>query len=320
MFRPDAGVVESRRDGVRVDDLSGRRLEKVGLRAVQDADAPAADARGVFARREPLAARLDADERHGRVFEEAREQPHRVRAAADAGDRLVRQLAVRLEALPPRLLADDALEVAHHLRIGRRAGDRADHVERVVAVRRPVADRLVHRVLERRAAFAHGVHLRAEHLHARDVRGLPRDVDRAHEDLALHAEERGDRRRRDAVHARARLGDETRLAHAPRQQRLSDRVVHLVRARVVEVFALEDDPRAAKVFREPPRVGERTLPSDVMDEDVVHFGLERRIALRVGIGLFEFMQRRHQCLRDILTAIDSVVCFHGFLDLVGNFL
>ena len=53
------------------------------------------------------------------------------------------------------------------------------------------------------------------------------------------------------------IGDEPFLAHAPREQGLADRVVHLVRARVVQVFALEHDHRAAKMPGEPLGAGNR---------------------------------------------------------------
>jgi hypothetical protein len=48
------------------------------------------------------------------------------------------------------------------------------------------------------------------------------------------------------VLARAGLGDDAALAHAPRQQRLAQAVVDLVRAGVQQVFALEPDARAAQ--------------------------------------------------------------------------
>jgi hypothetical protein len=51
------------------------------------------------------------------------------------------------------------------------------------------------------------------------------------------------------VLARPGLGDDPRLAHAPREQRLPDRVVDLVRAGVIEVLALEIDPCAADFAR-----------------------------------------------------------------------
>jgi hypothetical protein len=46
------------------------------------------------------------------------------------------------------------------------------------------------------------------------------------------------------VLAGAGLGDDARLAEPPREQHLADAVVDLVRAGVVEVLALEEDPPA----------------------------------------------------------------------------
>ena len=73
--------------------------------------------------------------------------------------------------------------------------------------------------------------LGAEQLHAQDVQRLALDVDRAHEHLAVEPEQRARGGGRDAVLARARLGDHPLLAHAPGEQRLAEHVVDLVRAR-----------------------------------------------------------------------------------------
>ena len=89
-----------------------------------------------------------------------------------------------------------------------------------------------------------GAHLGAEQAHAEHVQRLAAHVDLAHVHDALHAEQRGRGRGGDAVLARAGLGDQARLAHAPRQQRLAEHVVDLVRARVVEVLALQQHPHA----------------------------------------------------------------------------
>ena len=90
-----------------------------------------------------------------------------------------------------------------------------------------------------------GMHGRAEQLHHVDVERLPFDVDRAHVDVDRHAELRTDGRGRDAVLTGAGFRDDARLAHAPREQRLTDGVVDLMRARVIEIFALEQQRRGA---------------------------------------------------------------------------
>ena len=181
---------------------------------MQDAESTAVDRRRVLARRDSPASRLDADELYARVVQEPGEEPDGIGPAADARDRLVGETPELLKALAARLASDYGLEVLHHLRIRIGAGSRPDHVESVVAVRDPVAESFVHRVLQCRAALLDCVDCRAEHLHALDIRRLALHVYRAHIDLAGHSEKRGDRRRSDAVHPRAGLGDETLLAHS----------------------------------------------------------------------------------------------------------
>src|SRR3954468_14889215 len=95
---------------------------------MEDAGLALAERGRVLAEGAAAAARFYADEFHGRVVDEGVEHPGRIGAAADAGDNVVRQLADLLERLLARLLADDALEIAHHHREGMWAGDAADDV------------------------------------------------------------------------------------------------------------------------------------------------------------------------------------------------
>ena len=68
----------------------------------------------------------------------------------------------------------------------------------------------------------------------------------AHVDDALEPEARADGGRRDAVLAGAGLGDDALLAEPPREHRLAERVVQLVRAGVEEVLALQVEPLARR--------------------------------------------------------------------------
>ena len=70
----------------------------------------------------------------------------------------------------------------------------------------------------------------------------------AHEDHALHAHQRRGGGGRHAVLAGAGLGDQAGFAHLFREQRLTEHVVDLVSAGVVQVLALEVDLRAAEVL------------------------------------------------------------------------
>ena len=206
------------------------------------------------------------------------------------------------------LAADDRLEIAHHLRIGMRAGDRADAVEGVLDIGHPVAQRLVHRVLQRARA------------------GLGRERPRR------PAASCG---RRWASAARCRLRPCRRCIRRPKRaqavavatpcwpapvsammrflpMRRASRiwpmhVVDLVRAGVVQLVALEIDLGAAEMLGQALGEIERAGPADIMFEEAVELGLEARVGLGVLVGLLElagsaasaFRRRsgRHRCRR-----------------------
>ena len=113
-------------------------------------------------------------------------------------------------------------------------------------------------------AAADGPHFGAEQLHAVDVRRLAADVLLAHVDDAVEAEVGTGGRGRHAVLPGAGLGDHPLLAHPQREQRLAERVVDLVRAGVVQVFALQPDLRPAALLGQPLGEIQRRRPADVV--------------------------------------------------------
>ena len=76
---------------------------------MQHARAPSHQRGGVLAGLDSPPGRLDADQRHVPVVEEGGEDPDRVRAAADARDDHVRELAVERQVLLARFVADHPL-------------------------------------------------------------------------------------------------------------------------------------------------------------------------------------------------------------------
>src|SRR5205085_4013832 len=264
MLRADAGIVEAGRHGVGLGDLSVRVLEQISAVAVQDTGTPGAQRCRVPAARESLARGFDADQPDARLADVRMEDSHGVRATADAGDHRVGLAARHLLHLLDAFLANHRLEVTHHHRVGMRPGDRADDVEGALDVRHPVAHGFVERVLQGLRAGLDRPALGAEYAHAVHVRRLAAHVLHAHVDDAFHAVARGDRGGGDAMHAGARFGDDTALPHAAREERLADGVVDLVRAGVVQVFALDVDLGTATLRREAPGVIDRARAADVV--------------------------------------------------------
>ena len=213
---------------------------------MEDPRRAARERRRVPAGRDPVAGRLGDREADRRLADEPRQQPDRVRAAADAREREIRQPALDRDDLGRGLVADPPLEVADDRRVGVRAHRRAEHVVGRLDVRDPVPHRVVDRVLERRAAARDRPDLGAERAHPEDVGPLALDVLGAHVDDARQPEQGTGGRGRDAVLAGAGLGDDPGLAEPPGQQRLAQRVVDLVGAGVGEVLALEVDAEAGR--------------------------------------------------------------------------
>ena len=147
-----------------------------------------------------------------------------------------------------------------------------------------------------------GGDLRAQQLHAKDVERLALDVDAAHEDLALAPKQRRHRRRRHAVLSRAGLGGDPRLAHPHREQRLAERVVHLVRAGMTKVLALEVDFRAAEFRGQVGGEVKRRRPADVLARVALQLGAKARVAPRRPVGTLQLGERGHQRLGDVAAA------------------
>src|SRR5262249_59266211 len=92
---------------------------------------------------------LDPDEPDAAVVDEPAEEADRIRTAADAGDRDLRQAAFRRKDLLSRLAADHGLEAGDDLWVRGRPDAGTDQVVRRLDVPDPVADCLACRFLAR---------------------------------------------------------------------------------------------------------------------------------------------------------------------------
>ena len=252
------------------------------------------DGGGVAAGFDAVAAGLEAVDLDRGIVQEAVEDADRVGAAADAGADGVGQAAGLLQDLGAGLLADDLVEVADHGRERVRPGGGAQQVVRVVHVGDPVAERLVDGVLERLGTVGHRDDGGSEELHPGHVEGLPAAVLGAHVDDAFQAHQGGGGGAGDAVLPGAGLGDDAGLAHPLGQQRLAQHVVDLVRAGVVEVLALEEDPHAPGVLGEALGLGQQRRPAGVVLVQLRDLRGELGIGLGFLEGVLELIQGRDE--------------------------
>ena len=295
----DARVVEAGGDGVCLLKLPVLRLQHQAAHAVIHADPARRDRGGVPVGVHAVPGRLDTHEAHALVRDEAREDAHGVAPAADARHHRVWESPLDVKDLRAALVADDPMEFTDHGGIGIGAHHASDEVVRVLDVRDPVPERLVDRVLERRGPGVYGAHLRTEESHPKHVQSLPRHVLRAHVDHAGHAEVGAHGRGGHAVLPRPGLGDNPGLPQSTGEKRLPYAVVDLVRARVVQIFALEVDPRpAADGLREPGGQRQRARSSHVVPEDLPVFSLELRVGPRLRPGPGQLLDSGHKGLGD----------------------
>ena len=271
-----------------------------------------------------LAGGLDADQAGAFARDVGVEDAHGVAATADAGEHRIGLLGgdtlcgQHLGHLCQALGADHALEVAHHHGVGVRACHGADDVESVVHIGHPVAHGFVQRVLQRLAARFDRHHGGAQQLHAVDVGALALDVFAAHVDHAFQAVARTDGGGGHAVLAGAGLGDDARLAHAPRQHGLADDVVDLVRAGVVEVFALQVDLRAPQLAAGAGGVVDGRGAAHVVREFVSEFGQKVGVVLVLGVGVLQLVDGVGEGFADEAAAVAAEVPAGVGLVVVGH--
>ena len=127
-------------------------------------------------------------------------------------------------------------------------------------------------------------------------------VVKTHVHRALQAHEGGRRGAGDTVLAGARLGDDAGFAHAFGEQGLAQHVVDLVRAGVVQVFALEEHSGTTGVPREAGCLGEEAGTAGVLPLQLLQLLDELRVHLRLTALFVQHLQCRDQRLGNITTA------------------
>jgi hypothetical protein len=89
------------------------------------------------------------------------------------------------------------------------------------------------------------------------------------------------------------------LADPLGEQRLPQRVVDLVRARVGQVLALQPDARSPAFTRQALSQVERRLAPHVVLHQVIELAMELGIGLGLPVDALELLMRRDECLRDV---------------------
>ena len=303
VFGTDRGIIESGGHRVRAADLAVPVLEQVGHGSVKHARHATGKSSGVFAAGQTHSPGFHPYHLNPGILDERVEQADTVAAASYAGHQAMGESAFGGQDLAPRLPADHRLEIADHHRIRMRSQHGPQQVMRGAHVRGPVAHGLADGVLECSTARVHAGDFRPEQAHAEHVERLARHVLRAHVHFRFQPEHGGNGRDRNAVLAGAGFRDNASFLHALREQRLAYGVVDLVRAGMTQVLPLEIDPGSAQRPGELFGEVEGSRPPHVLSQTVAEFFLKIAIPANFRIDLFQFQDRRHEGLGNVLPSI-----------------
>ena len=141
-----------------------------------------------------------------------------------------------------------------------------------------------------------------EQFHTIDIQRLPPNVLFAHEYVALQSEAGCHGCTGHTMLTCASLCNHALLTHVLGQQSLANGVIHFVGTGMVQIFALEKNPGAADVVRQPRRLIQRRGPAHVMSEIQIKLSLKGRVIFEVRVELLQIGQCRHQGLGDKLAA------------------
>src|SRR6266849_67077 len=307
MLRADTRIIEPGGNRMGLANLPHLVLEQVRAVAVQHADAAGVERRGMTRAVEPKPGGLDAYHPYVGVLDKRIEKSDSVRAAIHARDQYVGQAAFLYCNLAARLASDNGLEVTYDHRVRMGSGGRTNQVVGIANGRDPVAQRFIERVFEAPGAGVDRDDLCAQQLHPENVERLPLDVDAPHEHFTFAFEQRSHRGGRHSMLSGAGFRRDARLVHPHREQRLSERIVNLVRAGMAEVFALDVNLRAAELGGQVGGKEERSRASDKLARIALQVLAELEVAARVLVRQLQLQQGRHQGLGDVAASIQAEV-------------
>ncbi len=101
------------------------------------------------------------------------------------------------------------------------------------------------------------------------------------------------------------FGDKTGLAHFLCKKRLSENVIDLVRACVIEILAFKVYLSSAKLFSELLCVVKTRGSARILIKKLCKLSVEFRVILIVVVSIFKFNNGIHKRFGNILSAVDA---------------
>ena len=169
-----------------------------------------------------------------------------------------------------------------------RAHSGTNNVESILRIFRPGADSLVGGVFQRSAARLHAFHPGAEHFHTENIESLPCHILFSHVHCTFHAEKSCACGRCHAVLSRAGLGNDLFLSHSFCQKNLSNHVVDLMSASMIQIFPFQIN-FSPIFFRQFLCQIKRRFPSHIIFQVIFIFFDKFRIFDCLPVCLFQLL-------------------------------
>ena len=252
---------------------------------------------------------LAADELHLLIRNKMIEHSDRIGPAPDTGKHFLRKFSFRTKDLLSRLLRDDRLKIPDDRRERMRPHDTAQAVVRITAAIGPLTHRLVDSILQSSRAAVHRMNTGSQELHAVDIERLPLGIEPSHINITFKTQQCGCCCGGHPVLACSRLGDQPCLAHAFRKERLSEHIVDLVSPCMVQILSLEVDFCTAQISCHLFGKIEKGRTVRVLRKKTFELTGELRIPHCLPVGGLELTERIHECLRDVLSSVNSKSSF-----------
>ena len=293
MLRSYAGIVQTCGYRINGGDLPFVVLTEIRLHAVEYAFSAFGDRSGMKRRIHAFSRRLAAYQPNAVVRYEFIKRAHSIAAASDTRQNSRRELSLCLEYLRSCLFAYHALKITYNHRKWMRTHYGTENIQRIVHSARPFAHSFAYCILERHSAACNCMHLSSQKLHSVHIQRLTLRILLSHEYLALHAEQRRCRSRRDAVLSCSCLCDNSRLAHLFSKKNLPEHVVYLVRACVVEILTLQIYFCTAEILSHIVCIIEQRRSARIVSKQILQLSVELLIMLIKLILTFQLQDFVH---------------------------
>ena len=248
---------------------------------------------------------LTADESNRLIRNEMIKGPDGVGSSSHACHHCIRKTSLLLQDLFSGFSGDHSLEIPDNGGKWVRSHDRTKAVVSIIDAFGPFPHGFGYRILQCCGTGGHRDHFGSQELHPVYIQCLTPGILFPHEHNTLHVHQRCRRGCGDSVLTGSCFCNQAGLPHFLCQKSLSQNIIDLMRTGVIQIFPFQIDLRSSQIPGHFFRIIKPGRPVGIFLKQFLQFPVERRIFFIELICFFKFQQSIHQCLRHILSTVDT---------------